>query len=103
MSTQSRYDEIDKQFAAQLPHMTERQKMLKGLPYNPLDRELVQQRIDVRKLTHAFNMSPPANFPGVADPPLDITGSDRRKLLAEIFKLKDGQEEKIDIEPPLWM
>lgn len=77
--------------------------MLLGLAYNPTDKELTERRITVRKLVHAFNLSPPANFPEMAEPKLEITGSDRRELITKIFKLENGQEEKIEIEPPLWM
>lgn len=78
-------------------------QMLHGLAYNPLDKELTEQRIEVRKLLHAYNISPPANFPEGTEAKLEITGSDRRELIAKIFKLQDGQENKIEIEPPLWL
>lgn len=77
--------------------------MLKGLAYNPLDKELVEMRIAVRKLLYAYNNTPPANFPDGAEPKLEVTGSDRRDLLAKIFHLKDGHEAKIEVEPPLWL
>lgn len=77
--------------------------MLLGLAYNPLDKELVQRRIQVRRLVHSYNLTPPANFPGDSEPKLEVMGSDRRELLTEIFPLKDGQENTIEIEPPVWM
>ncbi|WFD39586.1 uncharacterized protein MJAP1_002566 [Malassezia japonica] len=60
-------------------------------------------RIAVRKLLYAYNNTPPANFPDGAEPKLEVTGSDRRDLLAKIFHLKDGHEAKIEVEPPLWL
>lgn len=76
--------------------------MLVGLAYNPTDKELTEGRIAIRKLYHAYNTSPPANFPDGAETTLEITGSDRRALLKEMFDLKDGHENKIEIEPPFW-
>ncbi len=37
--------------------MTEKEKMLRGEFYNPLDEELVQMRLDARLITESFNLT----------------------------------------------
>ncbi|WFD07962.1 hypothetical protein MVES1_003331 [Malassezia vespertilionis] len=97
------YANLDKEYEENIPFMSEREKCLKGLAFSPLDKELTKMRIDVRKLLHAYNNSPPANFKEDEEPKLEIMGSDRRELLAQIFQLKHGEESRIEIEPPLWL
>ncbi|MDO6748712.1 maltose acetyltransferase domain-containing protein, partial [Gilvimarinus sp. 1_MG-2023] len=39
--------------------MTEREKMLAGLPYNAWDNELLQARLLAKSVCHAFNQADP--------------------------------------------
>lgn len=63
--------------------MTEKQRMLQGEHYNPLDRELVMARRRARALTEKFNRSE--------------TGRERKELLKELF---GAPLHRVFIEPP---
>jgi maltose O-acetyltransferase len=52
---------------------TEREKMVSGQPYDPLDPELVAARAQARRLAHAFDASDPGDEAG------------RRVMLAKMF------------------
>ena len=75
--------------------------MLVGLPFSPADKQLTEERIRIRKLFHTYNSSRPATSPS-GEEAKDIQGTIRRELLKKMFPLKEGQEEKIEIEPPFW-
>lgn len=64
--------------------MTERERMVKGLHYNPMDEELVEGRLNSRRLTRLFN--------NTLETQLDY----RRELLKELLG-STGQ--KLYIEP----
>lgn len=67
--------------------MTEREKMIQGLPYNAGDPELMQARRRCKELCFAFNQTPP---------------SQRDKQQALLRSLLVQADEKIHIEPNLW-
>lgn len=53
---------------------TEKERMLAGEPYDPLDPELIAGRRRARALCHAFNALPPGH------------GAEAKRLLAELFR-----------------
>lgn len=63
--------------------MSEKQRMLQGESYDPLDRELVLARRRARELTEAFNRA--------------TTGKERSKLLRQLL---GSPVERVWIEPP---
>lgn len=63
--------------------MTEKQRMLQGESYNPLDRELVLARRDARILSDLFNAAG--------------TGKERKKLLGQLI---GGPLNRVFIESP---
>ncbi|HKL13528.1 MAG TPA: sugar O-acetyltransferase [Halanaerobiales bacterium] len=65
--------------------MTEKDKMLNGEFYNPMDTELVTDRMEARKLLYSFNNSKPSE------------GIRRKETIKQLFG-KTGA--KIYIEPP---
>jgi maltose O-acetyltransferase len=65
--------------------MTERQRMLQGENYNPLDRELVVARRQARTLTDMFNRS--------------TTGKERQRILGQLFA---APVHRVWIEPPFY-
>lgn len=63
--------------------MSEKQRMLQGESYNPLDRELVIARKQARSLTESFNCA--------------STGKERKQLLAQLV---GAPLRRVFIEPP---
>jgi len=67
----------------------------------------MDERIKVRKLIHAYNLSPPAS----ADPEnviegseqaQDVMGDHRRKIISKILRLSDEQVKRVEVEPPFY-
>lgn len=67
--------------------MTEREKMLRGEPYDPRDPELTAARLRARQLMRAFERSSPA------DP------VERDRILRELL---GSAGENVEIEPPFY-
>ena len=67
--------------------MTEKEKMLNGEYYDPMDYELKRDRMEARKLLHTFNHSQPAE------------GIRRKEILKTLFG-KSGNE--LFAEPPFY-
>lgn len=65
--------------------MIERQRMLQGESYDPLDRALVAARREARRLVDAFNLS--------------ATGKERRQILKQLFA---APIHRVWIEPPFF-
>jgi len=65
---------------------SEREKMISGELYDPLDPELVSDRLRTRQLCHELNASAPA------------AADDRRRLLAALF----GTMTDVWLEPPFY-
>ena len=65
--------------------MTERQRMLQGESYNPLDRELAAARREARQLTDSFNAA--------------ATGKQRQQIMRKLFA---GEVRHVWIEPPFF-
>lgn len=106
--TEAIYAEIDKKYADIASTLSEKDKMVLGLAYCPLDGELTRDRIRVRKLYRKYNLSAPATMsmdPSDEgdDDSDDIMGVQRRELLAQIFGLDDEQKHRIEIEPPFYL
>ncbi|KAK4687081.1 maltose O-acetyltransferase, partial [Tremellales sp. Uapishka_1] len=81
--------------------LTERERMVKGLPYLAMvDEDLLNGRLRVRPLMQKYN-----NYPWPS-PPAPYFGPDERQaLLGEIFGLSLEQIKKapIEIEPPFYV
>lgn len=78
--------------------------MIRGLPYNPLDKQLIRDRLLARQLMHAYNQAPPPALP-TNDEDLehaDSFGPERRGIMAKLCHLSQEQSGKIDIEPPFY-
>lgn len=65
---------------------------------------MVDARIRVRKLYHAFNNTPPATGEDLNDPDVipQVMGSDRKELIAKIIPLREDQHDKVEVEPPFY-
>jgi len=78
--------------------------MIRGLSYNPLDKELIKDRLIARQLMYSYNNTPPPALPA-NDKDLehiDSFGPERRGILAKLFSLTQKQSSNIDIEPPFY-
>lgn len=101
------YKVIDEKYAEILHALSEKEKMIMGLPYNPLDEQLTKDRIFVRQLYRKYNLTPPGtksmdpldegDFEGA-----DLMGVQRRELIAQILRLNDNQKNKVEFEPPFY-
>lgn len=67
--------------------MTEREKMLRGELYNPLDEELVQMRLNARLITEQFNLTSARE--------VEV----RKQLIKQLFGAAGGS---FIIEPPFY-
>ncbi|KAE8223122.1 hypothetical protein CF319_g3794 [Tilletia indica] len=105
--TSERFAKIDAEYADRIATMTEAQKALAGLPYLPLDSELVRAKNRARRLTNKFNASLATD---VDDPPVgatleellqfDFAGPERTACLRELFGRPDEEYKMPAIEPP---
>lgn len=78
--------------------------MIRGLSYNPLDKELIKDRLIARQLMYSYNNTPPPALPA-NDKDLehiDSFGPERRGILAKLFSRTQKQSSNIDIEPPFY-
>ncbi len=66
---------------------SEKEKMVIGLPYNPIDRELVSARVQARLAQRAFNNSAPDN------------GKELKRLLKVLVP---NQQKSCFIQPPFY-
>lgn len=78
--------------------------MIKGLSYNPLDKELIKDRLIARQLIYAYNQAPPPALPEhEADlDHIDSFGPEKRGIMAKLCSLTEEQSKHIDIEPPFY-
>ncbi|KAH8119592.1 trimeric LpxA-like protein [Phellopilus nigrolimitatus] len=82
-------------------HLSEREKMVRGLAYNAIDdRELFGLRLRARKLLKEYNDYPPPEF----TPDLkaaDFFGPDERfQILANLFGMSLSRARLLGIDPP---
>ncbi len=67
--------------------LTEKEKMILGKPYNPLDKELVSARVHAQLLQKEFNATAPDN------------GKERKRLLKELVP---HQKKSCFVHPPFY-
>jgi len=87
-------------FALEWSELTE--QMIRGLPYNPLDKQLIKDRLVARQLMHAYNQAPPPVLPDEDLEHIDAFGPEKRGIMAKLCSLTQDQSGKIDIEPPFY-
>lgn len=100
--------------------MTETQKAALGLPYFANEPALTRARLRARRIFHRFN----ATLPSPSDPPdlaegevpqgiggsadaeageaLDVMGSERRAIFAELLGVPKENLSRVEVEPPFW-
>lgn len=77
-------EEIDRKL---YEHLTHKERMIAGFPYDPLDDELLKERIAARKLTRQFNQ-------------IDDEDTDGRRAIIDKLFNPNSKYQKIIIEPP---
>lgn len=75
------------EFEKEYSHLNEKERMLAGFPYKPSDGQLVEERIEIKKLIRKFNNSP------VEDEEA------RNEILKQLFH-PSCKDKKIFVEPP---
>lgn len=70
----------------QYEHLSEKERMLAGYPYNPFDAELTRDRLKVRKLVRDYNSS-------------EIDEEDKRQELLKKILHPSCSDKKVFIEP----
>jgi maltose O-acetyltransferase len=94
---EQRYAAADAAHAAQLSGMSQTQRMLAGLPYDPADAALVKARLRVRRIFRQFNLSETP-----ADDAVGM-GVERRRLFADLLGIKESDmAQNVFVEPPFW-
>ncbi|PWN40140.1 trimeric LpxA-like protein [Ceraceosorus guamensis] len=96
---EQRYAAADAKYASTLSTLSEKQKMLAGLPYDPSDADLRKAIYRVRKLFRTFNSSEGRDEQD-GNPAMT---TERRQLFAQILGVQEEQmASNVYVEPPFW-